>query len=108
MEINEVVKEIRKIQNEKGHLIFWDKKNIQKKNDLTIGEALCMAAGELNGEAMEAYRDDDIINFRKELGDAILRIFHIAGETNTDLESVIDELLKECKNRPYKHGRKNF
>jgi len=109
MKINEIVQEITKIQNEKGHQIFWDKNRKFENNELTIGEAICMASGELNGEAMEAYRDNDKTKFVVELADAVLRIFHLAGAVEeNDFAQTIDLVLERCRTRQFKHGRENF
>jgi NTP pyrophosphatase (non-canonical NTP hydrolase) len=107
-EISVIVEAITQQQNEKGHRIYWEKNKVFRSNDLTIGEALAMAAGELVGEAMEAYRDNNLEKFEEELADAVLRIFHIAGATKRDLESAIKRKLAQNKERPFKHGRVNF
>lgn len=103
-----LIKEITAIQKKVGHNVFWEKNQYFKKNDLTVGEALCMAAGELNGEAMEAYRDNKRLKFAIELADAILRICHIAGDTNVPLVKALIGKLAADKRRPYLHGRENF
>ena len=107
-EITKIVEEVTRQQKEKGHSIFWKKNRVFKTNELTVGEALCMIAGELAGEAMEAYRDNNMKKFAKELADGILRICHLAGSTNVDLETAVKDALAENWSRPFCHGRVNF
>lgn len=109
MKINKLVVDITLMQRNKGHFIFWNKSSIKNENDLTVGEALCMAAGELNGEAMEAYRDNNKALFAIKLADAVLRICHIVGDVGiNDFEKVIQNKMEYNKTRTFKHGRKNF
>ena len=57
-------------------------------------------------EALEAYRNNDIENFKEEMGDTIIRILDCMAGLELDIvEPMIDKLKKNLK-RGYKHGGK--
>lgn len=87
--VNELVDVCAGVAKETG----WD----EKKREM--GTKLCLVHSEVS-EAMEGYRkdlNDDHLPHRKmfevELADAVIRIFHIAGEQGLDLGGALTEKL---------------
>lgn len=76
-------------------------------------EKIALAITELS-EAIEAIRsgnppDDKVPKHSAlsvELGDAVIRIWDLAGKLNIDLEKVISDKHEFNKRRPHKHGRR--
>ena len=89
--------------NKHGWVVSWER----KLPFLTVGEALDLIHTELS-EATEAYRDNNKDKFGIELADAIIRIFHLAGDLDIPLGKILLEKMKINKSRPYKHGRKIY
>ena len=57
------------------------------------------------GEAAEAVRDQDHINFAEELADAIIRILHLSEGLAIPIDEIIAQKMAVNENRPDKHGR---
>ena len=108
VDIETFVKDCTKIANQHGWKIYWDKNRYFSKSDLTVGETLALIAGELVGEALEAYRDDKKEEFNEEIADVLIRVFHLVGDLNIPIEKCLSDKMQVNKHRPYKHGRKNF
>jgi len=69
--------------------------------DINVGEKIALIHTEIS-EAYEAYRHNNFEgkdSFQKELGDAVERIFHLAGIMGIDLEKEILEKQEMNKNR---------
>jgi len=58
------------------------------------------------GEAHEAFRCDDRLNFAEELADAVLRILDDCETLGIDLEAEIIAKMEKNKQRPHMHGKK--
>ncbi len=84
----------------------------QERND---GEVLSLIHCEIS-EALQALRDGkppdkhcpEFSSLEVELADAIIRIMDYAGERNLNISGAIIAKMEYNKNRPYKHGGKNF
>jgi len=57
------------------------------------------------GEAAEALRDDDPVNFAEELADTIIRILHLSSSLEIPIDEIIAQKMIVNENRPKKHGR---
>ena len=68
-------------------------------------EKLMLVVTELS-EAMEAYRHEDIKNFKEEIADTFIRLCDICGSVNIDIEREIRTKMEVNKKRPYLHGKK--
>lgn len=77
---------------------WWDEKR-------PIPELLCLIHSEVS-EALEAYRNEDILGFREELADIAIRLFDLAEGYSVDLEHGIELKHEKNKTRPYRHGGK--
>lgn len=84
-------------QNAKKHG-WWD-------SERPIPETLCLIHSEVS-EALEAYRKDDMNNFKEELADIVIRVLDAAGGYKIDLESEIRKKHEINKKRSYRHGNK--
>ena len=58
------------------------------------------------GEACEAVREGDEDNFREELADTVIRILHMCGAMDIDLEGEIAKKMKVNTGRPMLHGKR--
>src|SRR3972149_2839399 len=85
--------------HEKGWAVYWDRNECNKEKGFTVGEALCLIAGEASGEAMEAFRDDNKGQFAEELADVVIRCLHLAGELKIDLVQEINKKLTKNRTR---------
>ncbi len=92
LEIERLIKDCKENANNHGWLIHWDKHNFDYENKkiLSIGDALCLCHSELS-EALEAHRDNDIEHFSEEIADEFIRLFHLCGDLNIDIEKHISE-----------------
>lgn len=100
--LNSLASDIYEANKAKG---FWDKER-------NVGEMLMLVNTELS-EALEAHRKDlmddhlpEYKGFDVEIGDAMIRLFDMAGGLNIDLDTVISKKLEYNANRPRLHGKK--
>lgn len=68
-------------------------------------EKLMLVVTELS-EAMEAYRREDIENFKEEIADTIIRLCDICGSVGINIERQISSKMEINKKRPRLHGKK--
>ena len=94
--LKELIERSQQVANSKGFKVDWD-------NAPTY---LMLIVTELS-EAMEQWRDDHKEEFREEIADAFIRLFHLVGDLGLKEEIVgcILDKLKYNETRPYKHGR---
>ena len=71
----------------------------------SVPEVLCLIHSEVS-EALEAYRKDDMENFREELADVVIRVLSAAEEYGINLQSEILKKHNINKSRSYRHGGK--
>lgn len=69
-----------------------------------ISQFLMLIASEVS-EAEQALRKKDLVNFREELADIVIRVFDLSGGLNIDLQSEILKKMQKNKSREYKHGK---
>jgi NTP pyrophosphatase (non-canonical NTP hydrolase) len=107
-------KQCQKTANAHGWKIRW---NIKEKEYgeaankdykiLSIGDAIALCHSELS-EALEAYRDNDKTHFSEEIADEFIRLFHLCGDLNIDINKAICMKMAVNELRPKNHGRVNF
>lgn len=83
---------------------FWN--DIDKGNIHHLFSKLMLIVTEL-GEAAEALRNKDLINFREELADVQIRLFDLCGALGIDLEEAVNAKMLYNETRPYMHGKEN-
>ena len=99
--------------NKHGWLINWgnEKSSCNQSDEiiknLSIGDALSLCHSELS-EALEAFRDDDKEHFCEEIADEFIRLGHLCGDLNINIEYYILQKMEKNKYRPKNHGRKNY
>lgn len=79
--------------------------DMQELFDSATAKRLMLIVSEL-GEALEALRRDDKVNFREELADVAIRLADLCGGLNIDLASEIWAKMERNKSRPTKHGKR--
>jgi len=96
MDLENIIEECKRIANSKGFIVTWD-------NCPTF---LMLIVTELS-EAMECWRDNNLDGFKIELGDTLIRLFHLIGDLNMvdDIPLIIQTKLDYNKTRKYLHGR---
>jgi hypothetical protein len=95
-DLKELIEKSQQIANSKGFKADWG-------NAPTY---LMLVVTELS-EAMQQWRDDHKDEFKEEIADAFIRLFHLVGDLGLKKEimrSILDK-LKYNETRPYKHGR---
>ena len=70
-----------------------------------IPELLCLIHSEVS-EALEAYRNNDMDNFKEELADIIIRVMDAAIYLEIDLEHEVIQKHTKNLDRSYRHGNK--
>ena len=95
MKLNQLSKEVALWREGKGFETTW--KNMPEKLMLVVTEL---------SEAMEAYRREDLENFKEEIADTFIRLCDICGSVNIDIEREIRTKMEVNKKRPYLHGKK--
>lgn len=93
LSINELVE--RATKNATLHGWSVTKENLPIYLMLTVSEL---------AHAAEAWRDKDWDKVSHELADAVIRIAHITGDLELDLNTTIELTMKENESRPYHHG----
>lgn len=71
--------------------------------DLMLGK-LMLVCSEV-AEAAEAVRKNDVVNFREEIADAIIRLLDIGGTTHMDIDAELAAKMEKNNQRPHKHGK---
>ncbi len=94
--LKELIEKSQQVANTKGFKVDWD-------NAPTY---LMLIVTELS-EAMEQWRDNHKEEFKEEIADAFIRLFHLVGDLGLkeDMAESILNKLRYNETRPYKHGR---
>ncbi len=80
-----------------------------KPEDINVAEKIALIHSEIS-EAYEAYRHKNIDGkdgFKEELGDAVQRIFHLAGVLGVDIEKAIVDKINFNKDRVWNWNKMN-
>ena len=89
-----------------GWYIEWNRTSLNS-GVLSVGEALALIHSEVS-EALEEVRDDNKDTFSIEIADVFIRLFHLCGDLNIDIEKAIETKMKKNTTRAKKHGRKIY
>ena len=95
LEVKEIINEVMKLAKEKGFGV--------DTNEINTYEKLALIHSEIS-EAMQAFRHKNIggkDGFAEELADTVIRICHLAGIHNIDLEKEIINKMKSNKDRDW-------
>lgn len=112
--IKELIADCKKIANEHGFYVTWER----KEGPMNPIEKLMKIVSEC-GEAMEAYVAQEKPNiprypincdnwkehFEEEVADIFIRLFHMVGDLDIDLEEILEKKMAYNKKRPYRHGK---
>jgi len=98
MELKEYVKRCGESANKKGWVIKWE----------DLPEYLLATIDELCDGFERGWRNDDQKPMETEIADCLVRLFHICHDLNIDIETVLQEIMKENESRSYKHGHKRI
>jgi len=102
LELKELVTKSQKIANQHGFFV-----TIHRKGWMRVLEALMLVVTELS-EAAEAYREHKENwkeKFEEEIADTFIRLAHLCGDLEIDIEKAISRKMKINEKRPYKHGK---
>lgn len=89
---------------------FWDDWQLARENgrnndcNAYVSQFLMLIVSEVS-EALQALRKKDLVNFREELSDVVIRSLDLAGGLHIDLQSEIIKKMEKNKSREYKHGK---
>ena len=104
--LRDFVKECRLNANNHGWYVRWEKLG-DDKEVFDVPTALMLIVTELS-EAMEEYRDNNKEEFSVEMADVFIRLCHLCGDLDIDIERVMKTKMLINEARPYHHGRKVF
>ncbi len=99
--LNDLASNIKDWANNKG----FDTPTDITQADLILAK-LMLIVSEL-GEACEAVRKQDMMNFIEELADTFIRLFHLTAGLNIDIAASIANKMAYNESRPYQHGKKS-
>jgi NTP pyrophosphatase (non-canonical NTP hydrolase) len=113
MYINKIIKEVHENAIDKGFYdkiyelleLYKDKKDDYKLyKNLFICQQLLLIITEL-GEATEGLRQGNIVNFKEEIADTVIRLFDLSGFLQMNLEYEIKKKMAVNKLRPNLHNK---
>lgn len=100
--IDQLAKRIRHANTKNG----WNVTVAEDWDDTyKIPAILALVHSEVS-ESLEAFRNNDIVNFQEEIADIIIRVLDCAGAFNFSIDAEIEKKLEKNKTRGYKHGKK--
>lgn len=94
MELKEYIKKSGESANRKGWKVTWE----------TYPFYLLATIDELTDSFDRGWRDDNKEKAFEEIGDCLIRLFHIIHDLEIPIEEILARLMEENEKRPYKHG----
>lgn len=98
MELKEYIKKCGRCANKHGWKVTWD----------NLSEYLMATLHELLDGWDRGWRDNNKDKMYEEVGDCLIRLFHICYDLDIPIEEILERLMKENKKRPFKHGHENI
>jgi NTP pyrophosphatase (non-canonical NTP hydrolase) len=98
MDILEYVKRCGESANRKGWKVTWEE----------YPAYLLATIDELTDSFDSGWRDDNKAKAFEEIGDCLIRLFHIIHDLEIPIEEILNRLITENEHRPYKHNRKRI
>lgn len=95
MELREHIRIAGEMANKKGWTVTWE----------NYPQYLLAAIDELSDSFDSGWRDDNKEKAYEELGDCLVRLFHIIHDLEIPIEEILLRIYEENKKRPFKHGR---
>lgn len=88
------IKKCGESANKKGWLITWD----------SYPEYILATIDELTDSFEKGWRDDKKEKAFEEIGDCLVRIFHICHDLGIPMEKILKRLMKNNEKRAHLHG----
>jgi len=98
MDLQEYIKRCGEAANKKGWLVTWD----------MYPPYLLATIDELTDSFESGWRDDNKEKAFEELGDALVRLFHIIHDLDIPIEDILRKIMQENETRPYLHNHKRI
>jgi len=98
MELREYIKKCGESANRKGWKVTWE----------NLSEFLILTIHELTDGYDKGMRDDNREKMQEEIGDCLIRLFHIIHDLEIPIEEILKRLMEENERRPYLHGHKRL
>jgi len=99
--LDELITKCGQAANRKGWEIKWDGTARE-----SFPTSVMLTAHELLDAIDKGWRDDNRAKAFEELGDSLVRHFHICHDLNVPMATILRRIMAENEKRPYKHGRK--
>lgn len=100
--LTEVSRQIYEINKNNGWNVTIPK---DREQEYKIPAVISLIHSETS-EALEAFRKDDMVNFKEEMADIIIRVLDLTYGLEIDIECEIYKKLEKNKTRGYRHGNK--
>jgi len=98
MDLKEYIKRCGESANRKGWKVTWD----------MFPAYLLATIDELTDSFESGWRDDNQEKAFEEIGDCLIRLFHIIHDLDIPIEDILERLMKENEERKYLHGHKRI
>lgn len=98
MDLKKYVKLCGESANRKGWIITW----------LDLPQYLMATIHELTDGFDRGWRDDNKEKMQEEIGDCLVRLFHMCHDLDIDIETILQRIMEENEKRPFKHGHKRI
>ena len=98
MDLEEYVERCGKSANEKGWKVTWE----------NLPTYILATIDELTDGFEKGWRDDQKDKMFEEIGDCLIRIFHICHDLEIPIEKILEWLMEENKRRPRLHGHRKM
>jgi len=96
LELKDLIEECGKEANKKGWKVDWKSFPIY----------MALTAHEVLDSVDKGWRNDDRKKAMEEIGDTLIRLFHIIHDMNFPIEDELRRIMRNNKRREFRHGKK--